>query len=110
MKTPKPKTGVGYASLWKTLSNSYAEFIFIPRVLAHEMPDTWQLEMAALLEEYHSEFPNLPKMKVSVDQLVEEVSPSDPKSTVFNKVPLPRWLRDFNLPNMEAISIVRRKK
>ena len=42
----------GYDRLWNYFGLSYASWLTMPRVLMHEMPDSWQLKMAKLLEEY----------------------------------------------------------
>lgn len=107
------KQGIGFARLWKLLSDQHAEFVIIPRVLAHEMPDEWQQRMVAIIEEYNAEFPNMPQMRLIIEQLVEEEPEPNrfggllPK---FSKVSLPTWMKDFNFPNKAAIGIVRRKK
>lgn len=40
--------GPGYDALWGWFGLSRASFLVLPRVLMHEMPDDWQLRMAAL--------------------------------------------------------------
>jgi hypothetical protein len=45
-------------STWFGLS--YASWLTIPRVLMEAMPDVWQNQMAALLNEYSSTFSNFP--------------------------------------------------
>lgn len=44
----------GYEKLWRWFGLSYASWITIPRVLAHNMPNKWQNKMTRLLEEYEN--------------------------------------------------------
>jgi hypothetical protein len=107
------KKSIGFRRLWKLLSDQHAEFVFIPRVLAHEMPDDWQQRLVGMIEEYNAEFPNLPQMRISVEQLIEEEPERNGRGEMvpkFSLAPLPKWLKDFNFPNKAAISIVRRRK
>lgn len=59
---PRP----GHAALWQYFGLSYASWITLPRVLAHEMPDDWQSRMAALLQEFDAAFKNIPRYDVQV--------------------------------------------
>ena len=52
--------GDGYDNLWGWFGLSRSAFLTLPRVLMHEMPDKWQADMARLLEEFDSAFPNTP--------------------------------------------------
>jgi len=44
--------GPGYEALWAWFGLSRASWMTLPRVLMHEMPDSWQQRMAELLDEW----------------------------------------------------------
>jgi hypothetical protein len=56
----------GHDRLWLWFSLSRASFLTLPRVLMHAMPDEWQGQMAALLEEYDAAYTNLPDIGSTV--------------------------------------------
>lgn len=89
----------GYELLWGWFGLSYASFITIPRVLAHEMPDKWQRQMAKLLEEYDETWngEELPSPYVSARQ--------DNKFTSW-----PDWLLNYRHPDRDAIETIKRKR
>lgn len=90
----------GYELLWGWFGLSYASFITIPRVLAHEMPDKWQAQMAKLLKEFDETWNGheLPSPTVSARG-------TDNKFTRW-----PGWLLNYRRPNREAIEALKRKR
>lgn len=86
----------GEESLWEWFSLSYANFLVLPRVLMHAMPDEWQGKMAALLHEYDREFQNLPSIETRVSAVV------DGKFSKF-----PRWLLNYRHPDEDEIDLAK---
>jgi hypothetical protein len=81
----------GYDALWVYFGLSYASWITLPRVLAHEMPDDWQSRMAALLQEFDAVFKNVPQYDVQV-QLKRD----------GRFVPMPDWI-SYRHPDTKII-------
>jgi len=48
----------GYDDLWLWFGLSRASWLTLPRTMMHEMPDKWQLKMAALLNEWDNTWEN----------------------------------------------------
>lgn len=90
--------GEGYADLWGWFGLSRAGFLALPRVLMHEMPDEWQRQMAALLEQYDDTFPNQPDMRTRV-----HATTMDGKLTKF-----PDFLLNYRHPDKAAIEGMKR--
>ncbi len=83
----------GEDALWLWFGLSYANFLVLPRVLMHAMPDDWQGRMAQLLDEYSEAYPNLPGIETSVSAKV------DGAFTRF-----PPWLLNYRHPDEDAIN------
>lgn len=58
--------GPGYEAMWGYFGLSRASWLVLPRVLVHGMPDEWQGRMAALLDEFHATYTNVPAYEVHV--------------------------------------------
>ena len=91
--------GPGHDALWLWFGLSYASFIVVPRVLAHEMPDDWQAKMAELLNEYDEAFPNFPvgwstRVQFTIDGKLAK---------------WPGWALNYRHPDLMAISAFRAK-
>ena len=56
----------GRDALWQMFGLSYASWLVMPRALMHEMPDEWQAKMAALMQEYSDQYPNVPDLSYTV--------------------------------------------
>jgi hypothetical protein len=85
----------GYERLWGWFGLSRASWLSVPRVLMHEMPDEWQEQMAALLEQLSETFPNAPldEIHVSVKERGKFVS-------------MPDWI-GYRYPDKEALDSFR---
>lgn len=77
---------------------SYASWLTLPRVLMEAMPDEWQNQMAALLEQYSDAFPNQPELWTRVQVI-------DARGRL---VPTPDWLVNYRHPDLSAIDDLRR--
>lgn len=86
----------GYDRLWGWFGLSYASWITIPRALAHEMPDDWQMKMAELLEEYSEATRNAPD---DVSYLKPMVVPK--KGARFTR--WPSWILNYRHPNQTML-------
>lgn len=85
----------GRDALWQTFGLSYATFITIPRVLAHEMPDEWQGQMAKLLDEYFAKWQGLDDAEINF-QVLSHVR--------GKRVSMPRWLLNYRHPDRDEIA------
>ena len=63
---------------------SYASFLILPRVLMEAMPESWQNEMAELLQEYDEAFSNEPDIETRV-QVTED----------GKLIKMPEWLKNM---------------
>jgi hypothetical protein len=86
----------GHDRLWGWFGLSRAAFLTLPRVLMHQMPDDWQRQMAALLEEYNATFTNLPDIGATV------------RATRDGKlVPMPDVYTNYRHPRREEIEVLK---
>lgn len=98
--TAAPYRG-GYDRLWGWFGLSYASFIVIPRILAHEMPNDWQARMAKLLEEYDEAFPGVYSEEMPSPMVTAR------KRRSFCK--WPDWLLNYRYPDHAQIERLRRR-
>ena len=87
----------GQDKLWEWFGLSYASFIVVPRVLAHEMPDEWQRKMADLLEQYDATFPEWPEGMGCIVQVTQD----------GKLAKTPEWLKNYRHPDIREIEKVR---
>ena len=77
---------------------SYAFWLTIPRVLMEAMPCDWQKDMARLLFEYNSFFPNQPDLGTRV------------QITQNNKlIKTPEWIINYRHPDVVKIRELRER-
>ena len=99
MKIEDAPLNDGHEALWLWFGLSYASWLTMPRVLMHEMPDEWQLEMARLLSEYKEKFPNQPDMGTRV------------QITQHGKlIKTPPWLISYRHPDYYEIEKLMKKQ
>ena len=86
----------GHDKLWDWFSLSYASWLTLPRVMMHEMPDEWQMQMAELLNEWDETWDS--------DELPEPFVTAR-KNSKFTK--WPRWLLNYRHPDRKEIERMR---
>ncbi len=86
------RTSPGYERLWAWFGLSRASWIVIPRSVAHEMPDDWQMKFAALLEEYDEAIRDQPED-------LEDVTPYVVCRLGKRFAKWPHWLLNYRHPN-----------
>ena len=93
----------GHEALWGWFGLSYASFLTLPRCLMHEMPDRWQVKMAALLREYDETFD-------TSDCGIDVIYVSAKRDGKFCK--LPDWTsrQFYRYPDQDVIESLRRKR
>ena len=89
----------GYDRLWNWFGLSYASWITIPRVLAHEMPDNWQRKMADLLVEYDEATRNAPEN-------ISRITPMVVGKVGNRFVKWPDWILRYRHPQREHLGWV----
>lgn len=82
----------GHDALWLWFGLSRASWLVIPRVLMHEMPDDWQEKMAALLNEWHDHWKNMPEIEIEVHAKKNG-----------KLIKMPEFLNDYRYPQKSQI-------
>ena len=82
---------VGRDALWTWFGLSYANWLTLPRVMVHEMPDKWQAQMAQLLDEWDEYW--------DTDDLTLRFVVRAKSATTGRFAKMPRWLMDYRHPN-----------
>jgi hypothetical protein len=90
----------GYDALWLWFGLSHANWLTVPRVILHEMPDEWQEKMAALLTELSDTFPDWVGGKLDSVEVVGRKN--------GRRAQLPGYLANYRHPQPE-IRALRRK-
>lgn len=86
----------GYNDLWLWFGLTRASFLTLPRVMMHAMSDNWQRDVAKLLNEFDSAFPNAPAIGFTV------------RATKGKKlVPMPECLINYRRPMRDEIDGMR---
>lgn len=75
---------------------SYASWLTMPRVLMEAMPEQWQSQMAELLYQYDSAFPNQPDIGTRV-QITKD----------GKLIKTPSWLINYRRPERDKINELR---
>lgn len=91
----------GYNKLWNWFGIDRASWLTLPRVMMHEMPDDWQMKMAALLEEWNETYINQPDVKTFV-------SIKDAETNLFIK--MPNYLSNYRHPDLLTINSMKEPK
>lgn len=100
MTTENPFDRPGYDALWLWFGLSRANWLTVPRVILHEMPDEWQGKMAELLNELADTFP---------DWTGKEVDAVELRGRKNGKmVPIPEYLGNYRHPQPQ-IQAMRKK-
>jgi hypothetical protein len=94
----------GYDALWLWFGLSRASFLTLPRVLLHEMPDDWQLQMAKLLNEFDDYWD--PGKMGSVGNSKFQVN----LRRGNRNIPMPIWVLNHRHPDKELMESFKAKK
>lgn len=89
---------IGYSRLHEWFGLSRASFLVAPRVLLQEMPDDWQLRLAALMHRYDDEYPYMPNV-------TPVVSLKNYETKEFVKIP--DWMLNYRHPDYDVIDRIR---
>lgn len=105
LPSQQPKLGLaegdrpGYDALWLSFGLSRAAFVTLPRVMMHDMPDTWQADMARLLNEWQATWVNQPEISSRV-QIVDADG---------RLMKIPEWILNYRHPDREQLDSMRKK-
>lgn len=83
----------GHDALWRKLS--YTGWLTMPRVLMHQMPDEWQMQMANLIDEYEATW-DIPK------EYWCEVEISLKQNGKYTR--MFEWIANYKYPNTEMFN------